>query len=46
MKKALSAMRQIAMINHASPGAMVEVESNFQLALKGIDEKLEGDSSE
>jgi len=39
-------MKQIAMINQSSPGAMVEVESNFQLALKGIDEKLEGDTSE
>ena len=46
MKGALSAMKQIAISNNTNLGSMIEVESNFQLALKGIEDRLEGDASE
>lgn len=34
------------MINETSLDVLVEVENNFQLALQGIENKLEGDNSE
>lgn len=45
MKRAMSTMKQIALINNTNLGSMVEVESNFQLALNGIQDKLEGNAS-
>ena len=35
----------MALINNTNLGVMIEVESNFRLALKDIEDKLEGNKN-